>query len=58
MFFKSIGIDNVEYVGSAWQNAITNYLSVYPGMKSQNDAQTVEQWCLLGDPSLMIGGYQ
>ena len=58
LFFKSIGVDNVQYVGSAWQDAITKYQTVYPGMKSQLDAQTVEQWALLGDPSLKIGGYQ
>jgi len=58
LFFKSVGVDNVQYVGSAWQDAITNYLTKYPGMRSQLDAQTVEQWVLLGDPSLKIGGYQ
>ena len=57
-FFKFIGVDNDQYVGTAWQDAITHYLTVYPGMKSQLDAQTVEQWVLLGDPSLKIGGYQ
>ncbi len=58
LFFKSIGVKNVSYVGNAWQDAITNFLLVYPGMKDQQDAQTVEQWVLLGDPSLRIGGYQ
>jgi hypothetical protein len=58
LYFKSIGVNDVEYVGSAWQDAITMYLTVFPGMKDQTDAKSVEQWVLLGDPSLKIGGYQ
>ena len=58
LYFKSIGVNNVEYAGTAWQDAITMYLSVYPGMKDQTDAKSVEQWVLLGDPSLKIGGYE
>jgi len=27
-------------------------------MEDQTDAKTVEQWPMLGDPSLKIGGYQ
>jgi hypothetical protein len=56
-FFKFIGINNDQYVGSAWKDAVTSNLTVYPGMKNNLDAQTVEQWVLLGDPSLKIGGY-
>ena len=37
--------------------AITNDLTVYPGMRDRTDAKTVEQWILFGDPSLKIGGY-
>ncbi len=58
LFFKSIGVDHVEYLGDAWRNAISMYLMVYPGMKDQTDCKTVEQWVLLGDPSLKIGGYE
>ncbi len=58
LFFKAYGQKNSEYVGDAWLQAITDYLLVYPGMKSQTDAKTVEQWVLLGDPSLKIGGYE
>jgi hypothetical protein len=58
LFFKAYGQKNCTYVGDAWQQAITDYLLIYPGMKDQSDAKTVEQWVLLGDPSLKIGGYQ
>ncbi|MBS3777910.1 MAG: hypothetical protein KGY50_01300 [Candidatus Thermoplasmatota archaeon] len=58
LFYRSYGQKNSEYLGSAWQEAITDYLLVYPPMKSQTDAKTIEQWVLLGDPSLKIGGYE
>jgi hypothetical protein len=44
-------------VGDAWSMAIAHYLNIYPGMKNRSDAKTIEQWVLLGDPSLKIGGY-
>ncbi|HVQ00408.1 MAG TPA: C25 family cysteine peptidase [Candidatus Thermoplasmatota archaeon] len=59
-FFKSVG-ENVshdinQHLGAAWGAAITKYLTVYPGMNDLIDCKTVQEWALLGDPSLMIGG--
>jgi hypothetical protein len=56
-FFKFIGVNHTQYLGAAWGEAITKYLKVYPGMNDLIDCKTVEEWALLGDPSLMIGGY-
>jgi hypothetical protein len=56
-FFKAYGVDNNNVLGDNWCAAISQYLGIYPGMKSRNDAKTIEQWVLLGDPSLQIGGY-
>ncbi len=56
-FFKFIGVNHTQYLGAAWGAAITQYLKVYPGMNDQIDCKTVQEWALLGDPSLMIGGY-
>jgi len=43
---------------------ITAHLDTYPinwqspaGSNSALDAKTVQEWILLGDPSLVIGGY-
>ena len=36
-------------------NPIAN--NIVPGMTNRSAAKTVEQWVLLGDPSLQIGGY-
>jgi hypothetical protein len=56
-FFKAYGEDNVDILGEAWGQAVTTYINVYPGMQDQIDCKTVQQWALLGDPSLKIGGY-
>ena len=51
-------------LGQIWKNVTTEYIQNYPidweapaGGDSSIDAKTVQQWTLLGDPSLMIGGY-
>ncbi|PNX46724.1 MAG: hypothetical protein BV457_07150 [Thermoplasmata archaeon M9B1D] len=63
-FFYEYGINGTDILGEVWGNAITNYLEKYPidwNTKSSwdyaYDAKTVQQWVLLGDPSLKIGGY-
>jgi hypothetical protein len=56
-FFKVVGQDHVENLGEAWAQAITYYLQAFPGMSDQSDCKTVQQWALLGDPSLQMGGY-
>jgi len=57
LFFKAYGEANIEILGETWGRAVTDYLNVYPGMSSQTDCKTVQQWALFGDPSLKIGGY-
>ena len=63
-FFWEYGINNTHILGDIWRNVITSYLDTYPinwqspaGSNSALDAKTVQEWILLGDPSLMIGGY-
>lgn len=56
-FFKSVGVNHTPILGAAWGAAITQYIKVYPGMLNKFDCKTVQEWELLGDPSLMIGGY-
>jgi hypothetical protein len=56
-FFKSYGVNSIHILGDGWNAAITNYLNTYPGMSAPLDCKTVQEWALLGDPSLMIGGY-
>ena len=63
-FFYQIGENNSEYLGDAWMNTLSMYLDKYPidwntpaAWDYAIDAKTVQQWVMLGDPSLKIGGY-
>lgn len=63
-FFREYGERNVNILGEAWGNAISSYLDDFPIEWNQQafndtalDAKTVQEWVLLGDPSLKIGGY-
>ena len=47
-----------EHVGEAHSAAIADYINEFDINKDGEDRQMVQQWALLGDPSLMIGGYQ
>jgi len=55
--FHAYGVEGVDILGEAWGKAITEYLDRFPGMNKSWDCKTVQQWLLLGDPSLLIGGY-
>jgi hypothetical protein len=56
-FWKAYGEDGVDILGETWGQAVTEYLKTFPGMEEQADCKTVQEWILLGDPSLQIGGY-
>ena len=57
MFYETLD-EGKEFLGEAWLGAQNKYLDTWPGMDDQTDCKTVEQWPILGDPSLKIGGYQ
>jgi len=64
LFFDAHGQHNIDIIGQAWSHAISTYLDQYPINWTATafhdpalDAKTVEEWVLLGDPSLKIGGY-
>ena len=58
-FFHAYGVDGVEILGEAWGQAITEYRDRFHTGQGGNrwDSKTPLQWLLLGDPSLLIGGY-
>ncbi len=56
-FFKGYQLHHITMLGKTWCHAIMQYLRIYPGMEHWSDAKTLEQWVLLGDPTLKIGGY-
>jgi hypothetical protein len=63
-FFHAYGQENISTLGDTWTTAITWYAQTYPvnwstqaGSDSWIDAKVIQNWALLGDPSLLIGGY-
>jgi len=56
-FFKNYGVNNMTILGQAHTQALIDYLNAYPPMLEKLDAKTVQEFVLLGDPSLQIGGY-
>jgi hypothetical protein len=63
-FFYEYGVNGTDILGETWGKAISRYLNKYPvnwdtsaAWNDAIDTKTVQQWILLGDPSLKIGGY-
>lgn len=64
-FFEEYGINKIEILGDLWENTITAFLDTFP-VNWQDDSidgdaiiiKNVQQWLLMGDPTLKIGGYQ
>jgi hypothetical protein len=56
-FFKNYGVNNMTILGQAHSQALIDYLNAYPPMQEKLDCKTVQEFVLLGDPSLLIGGY-
>ena len=56
-FFMHYGQEGKENIGWAQGAAITDYVNEFDINKDGEDRQMVQQWALLGDPSLLPGGY-
>ncbi len=56
-FFEAYGNEGKHILGETWGTAVTNYINKYPPGEDNIDCKTIEEWVLLGDPTLMIGGY-
>ncbi len=57
-FFRQYGENNLHILGQAYSQAIVSYINHFNMEDFEaGHIKTVEQWVLLGDPSLMIGGY-
>ncbi|MCD6299509.1 MAG: peptidase C25, partial [Thermoplasmata archaeon] len=55
--FEAYGQDGKGILGDAFGQAETQYASAFPPMDDKIDCKTIEEYVLLGDPSLKIGGY-
>jgi len=57
-FFYQYGHENQEFLGQAYSQAINHYIQTFDMTDLESGhPKTVQQWVLLGDPSLKIGGY-
>ena len=61
-FFRQYGEEEHDILGEAFHQTITNYITHFktsddPGLQwDAGHEKTVQQWVLLGDPSLKMGG--
>jgi hypothetical protein len=56
LFFKAYH-DGKQNLGETHATDLVYYMNEHPPMSDQIDCKIVQEWALLGDPSLMIGGY-
>ncbi len=63
-FFWEYGTNETDILGEIWGNVIADYLDTYPidwnayvESPTAIDAKTAQEWILLGDPTLKVGGY-
>lgn len=56
-FLRVYADENIDILGEVHSKAIENYVHVFPVHSSKVDCKTVQEYGLLGDPSLKIGGY-
>ncbi len=57
LLFSVYGDEGKHILGDVWGVSIQQYINKYPPLEDKIDCKTIEEWVLLGDPTLMIGGY-
>ena len=57
-FFRNIGNGTMDTIGMVFKNTVRNILDSYTGSEPRIHCKNVQEFQLLGDPSLKIGGYQ
>jgi hypothetical protein len=55
--FRLYSQENISTLGLLHQQALTNYANQFPVHTQQYDSKSIQEFILLGDPSLRIGGY-
>ena len=56
-FCRLYGDEGKRILGEIHGMTIKNYVENFPVMKDKLHCKSVEEWILIGDPSLKIGGY-
>jgi len=56
--FRLYGEEEMQTLGEIHKTTIENYINTYPAVYSNNiHCKSIQEWILIGDPSLKIGGY-
>ena len=57
-FFDAYANQSIDISGRCHDQAIIDYINIIGNVNSDNiDRKTIEEWVLLGDPSIKLGGY-
>jgi len=56
-FFRLYAHEGKHLLGQAFGDSVKNYVATFPVHTNNLDCKTVQEMILIGDPSLMIGGY-
>lgn len=57
-FFYNYNVNEYRVLGAAHAGAISDYINEFDINQDAEDRQMVEQWILLGDPSILPGGFE
>jgi len=56
-FFRLYGVEGMRTLGQIHTKTIKDYITNFPVSSNKFDCKSIQEWILLGDPSLRIGGY-
>ena len=56
-FFRLYGEEGMRYLGDIFMQSIINYIEKFPVHTNKIHSKSIQEYVLIGDPSLRIGGY-
>ena len=56
-FLRVYAKEGIDNLGTMYVNAIQNYIAAFPVRSNKIDCKTIQEYGIIGDPSLKIGGY-
>ena len=56
-FFRIFGLEEIDILGDIYVETLTNVVENYSGFDRRVHCKCVQEFQLIGDPSLKIGGY-
>jgi hypothetical protein len=56
-FFRLYSEEGMSYLGDIFMQSILNYIDIFPVYNNKIHGKSIQEYILIGDPSLKIGGY-